>query len=63
MKVISINFNTEHKVMLGHAKMLLEDGFIAIDPCFDKLHRIRSPSTHIYSFQWEHRQVHSEECL
>jgi hypothetical protein len=37
MKVIPINFNTEHKVMLGHAKMLLEDGFIAIDPCFDSI--------------------------
>jgi hypothetical protein len=37
MKVIPINFNQEHKTMLTHCKMLLEDGCIAINPVFDKL--------------------------
>jgi hypothetical protein len=37
MKVEPINFNQEHKEMLGHCKMLLERGYIAINPAFDKL--------------------------
>jgi hypothetical protein len=36
MKVEPINFNQEHKEMLGHCK-LLERGYIAISPAFDKL--------------------------
>jgi hypothetical protein len=40
MKIIPVNFNKEHKAMLGHCKMLLEKdgGRIAINPDrFDKL--------------------------
>jgi hypothetical protein len=40
MKVVPVNFNKEHKAMLGHCKMILEneDERIAIDPDkFDKL--------------------------
>jgi hypothetical protein len=40
MKIVSVNFNKEHKVMLGHCKMILENegGRIAINPDkFDKL--------------------------
>ena len=37
MKVEPVNFNQEHKEMLGHCKMLLERGYIAINPVFDKL--------------------------
>ena len=37
MTVIPVSFNVEHKEMLGHAKMMLEKGFIAINPVFDKL--------------------------
>jgi hypothetical protein len=37
MKVEPVNFNQEHKEMLGHCKMLLERGYIAINPSFDKL--------------------------
>jgi hypothetical protein len=40
MKVVPVNFNTEHKAMLGHCKMILEHdgGRIAINPDrFDKL--------------------------
>jgi hypothetical protein len=40
MKIIPVNFNKEHKAMLGHCKMLLEQdpGKIAINPDkFDKL--------------------------
>ena len=40
MKVIPVSFGKEHKAMLGHAKMILEDegGHIAINPDkFDKL--------------------------
>jgi hypothetical protein len=40
MRIVPVNFNTEHKAMLGHCKMLLEhdDGRIAINPDkFDKL--------------------------
>jgi hypothetical protein len=40
MKIIPVNFNKEHKAMLGHCKMLLEKdgGCIAINPDkFDKL--------------------------
>jgi Terminase RNaseH-like domain len=37
MKVLPINFNQEHKIMLSKCKMLLEDGCIAINPVFDKL--------------------------
>ena len=40
MKIVPVNFNSEHKAMLGHCKMLLEHdgGRIAINPNrFDKL--------------------------
>ena len=37
MRVEPVNFNQEHKEMLGHCKMLLERGYIAINPVFDKL--------------------------
>ena len=37
MRVEPVNFNQEHKEMLGHCKMLLEKGYIAINPAFDKL--------------------------
>jgi hypothetical protein len=39
MGVIPVNFGKEHKAMLGHAKMILEDEGrrIAINPVFDKL--------------------------
>jgi hypothetical protein len=40
MKIVPVNFNSAHKVMLGHCKMLMENdgGRIAINPdTFDKL--------------------------
>ncbi|MFL6430962.1 MAG: hypothetical protein ACJ71X_05845, partial [Nitrososphaeraceae archaeon] len=40
MKIVPVNFNSEHKAMLGHCKMILENdgGRIAINPDkFDKL--------------------------
>ena len=37
MRVEPVNFNQQHKEMLGHCKMLLEKGYIAINPVFDKL--------------------------
>ena len=40
MKIVPVNFNKEHKAMLGHCKMILENegGKIAINPDkFDKL--------------------------
>ena len=37
MKVLPINFNQEHKAMLSYCKMLLENGYIVINPVFDKL--------------------------
>jgi hypothetical protein len=40
MRTVPVNFNSEHKAMLGHCKMILEDdrGKIAINPDrFDKL--------------------------
>jgi hypothetical protein len=40
MKIVPVNFNKEHKAMLGHCKMILEDdrGKIAVNPDkFDKL--------------------------
>jgi hypothetical protein len=41
MRIVPVNFNKEHKAMLGHCKMILEDddggGRIAINPVFDKL--------------------------
>ena len=37
MKVEPVNFNQEHKEMLGHCKMLLKKGYSAINDVFDKL--------------------------
>jgi hypothetical protein len=41
MKIVPVNFNKEHKAMLGHCKMILEQDpgneKIAINPVFDKL--------------------------
>ncbi|MGC1132864.1 MAG: DEAD/DEAH box helicase family protein [Nitrososphaeraceae archaeon] len=37
MKVIPVNFATKHKEMLGHTKLLLERGHVAINPKFHKL--------------------------
>jgi kynureninase len=40
MRIVPVNFNTDHKAMLGHCKMILESegGRIAINPDkFDKV--------------------------
>jgi hypothetical protein len=37
MKIIPVSFGKEHKAMLGHCKLILEDSYIAIHPSFDKL--------------------------
>jgi hypothetical protein len=37
MIVVPVHFSTEHKAMLGHAKILLEKQYIAINPKFEKL--------------------------
>jgi hypothetical protein len=37
MTVVPVNFSTEHKGMLGHAKMLFERGHISINSKHDKL--------------------------
>jgi hypothetical protein len=39
MRIVPVNFNSEHKAMLGHCKMILEKdgGHIAINAKFDKL--------------------------
>jgi len=37
MKVYPVNFSTKHREMLGHAKLLLERGRVAINPKFHKL--------------------------
>ena len=40
MRIVPVNFNTEHKAMLGYCKMILENdgGRISINPDkFDKL--------------------------
>ena len=40
MKIVRVNFNSEHKAMLGHCKMILENdgGRITINPDrFDRL--------------------------
>ena len=37
MTVIPVSFNVGHKEMLGHAKMIMEKGQVAINPAFDKL--------------------------
>jgi terminase large subunit-like protein len=37
MTVIPVSFNVEHKEMLGHVKMILEKGLLAINPTFSKL--------------------------
>jgi hypothetical protein len=37
MKVYPVNFSTRHKEMLGHTKLLLEKGYVAINPKFYKL--------------------------
>ena len=37
MRVVPVSFAKEHKAMLGHCKLLLEQGYIAINPSFDKL--------------------------
>jgi hypothetical protein len=39
MKVEPVSFAKEHKAMLGHRKLLLEQGYIAINPLFDRLIR------------------------
>jgi hypothetical protein len=39
MKIVPVNFNSEHKAILGHCKMILEHdgGRIAINAKFEKL--------------------------
>jgi hypothetical protein len=37
MTVIPVSFNVEHKEMLGHAKIMLEQGIISIHHSLDKL--------------------------
>ena len=37
MKVEPVSFAKDHKAMLGHCKLLLEQGYVAINLDFDKL--------------------------
>lgn len=37
MKVFPVNFSTKHREMLGHTKLFLERGYVAINPKFHKL--------------------------
>ena len=37
MAVIPVNFSTEHKAMLGHAKMMFEQRYVCINSKHDKL--------------------------
>jgi hypothetical protein len=37
MRVFPVNFATKHREMLGHTKLLLEKGYVAINPKFHKL--------------------------
>jgi hypothetical protein len=37
MKIIPINFNTEHKNMLGNLHAVVSKGYLAIDPKYEKL--------------------------
>jgi hypothetical protein len=37
MKVIPVNFGSEHRSMLDHCRMVLSDNYIAIHPRFEKL--------------------------
>lgn len=37
MFVIPVNFSTEHKAMLGHAKVMFDQGYISINSKHDKL--------------------------
>src|ERR1051325_7805601 len=37
MKIVPVNFNKESKPMLGHCKLVLEDGYLSIHSKFDKL--------------------------
>ena len=37
MKVLPVNFASEHKAMLGYSKLVLEKGYLAINKEFDKL--------------------------
>jgi len=35
MKVEPVSFGKEHKEMLGHCKLILEQGYIAMNSVFD----------------------------
>jgi hypothetical protein len=37
MKIIPVNFNTEHKTMLSNLHSVVSKGYLAIDPKYDKL--------------------------
>src|SRR5919202_678578 len=37
MRIIPVSFAKEQKAMLGHCKITLEDGYIGINPKFEKL--------------------------
>ena len=37
MKIIPVNFNTEHKNMLGNLHAVVSKGYLAIKPKYDKL--------------------------
>lgn len=37
MKIIPVNFNTEHKNMLSNLHAVVSKGYLAIDPKYDKL--------------------------
>jgi hypothetical protein len=37
MKIIPVNFNTEHKTMLSNLHAVVSKGYLAIDPKYDKL--------------------------
>jgi hypothetical protein len=51
MRGVPVSFGKEHKEMLGHCKMLLEQGYIAINPDFDKLYWKVRGGTIVFTMQ------------
>jgi hypothetical protein len=37
MNVVPVAFGPEHREMLGHAKLMMDEGYVAIHPRFGKL--------------------------
>jgi hypothetical protein len=61
MMVVQVHFSTEHKELLNHTKLLLEYGYLSINPIFTKITASRTAVANEYNLDKEATSY--DDCL